>query len=149
METGPAGLTRTPAVTAEPQRGRALSLFALLFALLAISNFLKPFRFEGSETGFVFFGQRLSGTANALMGPLFGIYLLIYAFRIWRLKRSALVMGYFYAAYVIINLILFNLRNPVPPGIGYLLFGIVYAIIGIGVSCGAVYALSQREAVLR
>ncbi|MGD0948453.1 MAG: hypothetical protein ABSA52_13580 [Candidatus Binatia bacterium] len=148
MGTGPAGLTHTQA-TAEPQRGRILSIFAVLFMLLAISDLLKPFGFGGSETGFVFLGRRLSGPANAIMGPLFGIFLLIYAFRIWRMKRSALVMGYLYAAYVIINLTLFNLRNPVPPGIGYLIFGIVYAIGGIGVSCGAVYLLSQRRAVLK
>ena len=149
METGPAGLTHTQATTAEPQRGRMLSIFAVLFVILAISNLLKPFGFEGSETGFVFLGRRLSGAANAIMGPLFGIFLLVYAFRIWRLKRSALVMGYAYAAYVILNLILFNLRNPVPPGVGYLIFGIIYAIGGIGVSCGAVYLLSQRKAVLK
>jgi hypothetical protein len=147
METGPASSTHTQA--AEPQRGRVLTIFAVLFVLLAISDLLKPFGFEGSETGFVFLGRRLSGSANAIMGPLFGIFLLIYAFRIWRMKRSALVMGYAYAAYVIINLTLFNLRNPVPPGIGYLIFGIVYAIGGIGVSCGAVYLLRQRRAVLK
>jgi hypothetical protein len=147
MGTGPAGSTHTQA--AEPQRGRILSIFAVLFVLLAISDLLKPFGFEGSETGFVFLGRRLSGAANSIMGPLFGIFLLVYAFRIWRMKRSALMMGYVYAAYVIINLTLFNLRNPVPPGIGYLIFGIVYAIGGIGVSCGAVYLLSQRRAVLK
>jgi hypothetical protein len=148
MGTGPAGLTHTQA-TAEPQRGRILSIFAVLFVLLAILDFLKPFGFEGSETGFVFLGRRLSGPANAIMGSLFGIFLLVYAFRIWRMKRSALVMGYAYAAYVIINLTLFSLRNPVPPGIGYLIFNIVYAIGGIAVSCGAVYLLSQRRAVLK
>lgn len=147
MGTGPAGSTHTQA--AEPQRGRILSIFAVLFVLLAISDFLKPFGFEGSETGFVFLGRRLSGPANAIMGPLFGIFLLVYAFRIWRMKQSALVMGYAYAAYVIINLTLFSLRNPTPPGIGHLIFNIVYAIGGIAGSCGAVYLLSQRRAVLK
>ena len=147
MGTGPAGSTHTQA--AEPQRGRILSIFAVLFVLLAISNLLKPFGFEGSETGFVFLGRRLSGPANAIMGSLFGIFLLVYAFRIWRMKRSALVMGYVYAAYVIINLALFSLRNPVPPEIGHLIFNIVYAIGGIVGSCGAVYLLSQRRAVLK
>jgi hypothetical protein len=149
MGTGPAGFPQTQAVSTPPQRGRLLSIFAVLFVLLAISDLLKPFGFEGGETGFVFLGRRLSGAANAIMGPLFGIYLLLYAYRIWRMERSALVMGYVYAAYVIINLILFNLRNPVPPGIGYLVFGIVYSIIAIGVSSGAVYLLSTRRALLR
>lgn len=136
------------AVTTEPKRGRVLSMFAVLFVLLAISNLLKPFRLEGSDTGFVFFGQRLSGTANAIIGPLFGIYLLVYAFSIWRMRRLALPMAYAYAGYVIINLILFNMRNPVPPGVGYLIFGVVYSILAIGVSSGAAYWLSKRKAAL-
>ncbi len=148
MGTGSIGAAGTQAASAAPQRGRALSIFAVLFVLLAISNLLKPFGFEGSDTGFVFFGRRLSGAANAILGPAFGVYLLVYAFRIWRMKRSALVMGYLYAAYVVINLILFNLRNPVPPGVGYLIFGIVYAVVGIGVSCATVYLLYQRKGAL-
>ncbi len=137
-----------PAMTTESKRGRALSTMAVLFALLAISNLLKPFRFEGSDTGFVFFGQRLGGTANAIIGPLFGIYLLAYALGIWRLKRHALPMAYAYAVYVIINLVLFNVRNPVPPGVGYLIFGVVYSVIAIGVSSGTAYLLGRRRAAL-
>ncbi len=133
----------------QPQRGPVLSIFAVLFVLLAISNLLKPFGLGGAETGFVFLGRRLSGTANAIMGPLFGIFLLVYAVRIWRMEGSALLMGYVYAAYVVVNLILFNVRNTAPPGIGYLVFGIVYAIVGIGVSSGAVYLLSKHRAALR
>jgi hypothetical protein len=148
MGTGSIG-AGTQAAGAGPQRGRALSIFAVLFALLAISNLLKPFGIEGGETGFVFFGRRLSGTANAVVGPAFGIYLLVYALRIWRMKRSAVVMGWLYAAYVLINLILFNVRNPVPPGVGYVIFGIVYAAVGIGVSWGTVYLLHQRRDLLQ
>ncbi len=142
---GTGTVTPQEADSVRPQRGRALTICAVLFVLLALSNLLKPFRFGGNDIGFVFLGQRLSGTANAIVGPLFGIYLLVYAVRIWRMKRAALVMGYVYAAYVILNLILFNLRNPVPPGIGYVVFGIVYAVIAIGVSGGAVYLLRQRQ----
>ncbi len=53
-------------------RGAALTIFALLFGLLAISNFSKPFSHDPG-IGFVFMGVRLKGTANAIMGPLFGI----------------------------------------------------------------------------
>ena len=132
----------------DAKRGGVLSTFAVLFAILAVSNLLKPFQFGGEQTGFVFFGQRLSGTANTIVGPLFGIYLAIYAVGIWRLKRYALAMGYTYAAYVVINLVLFNFRNPAPPSSGYLIFGIVYSLVAIGVSGGAVYALRQRQAAL-
>jgi hypothetical protein len=149
MGTGWTGAAGTQAAGSASQRGRALSIFAVLFVLLAISNLLKPFGIEGSDTGFVFFGRRLSGAANAVLGPAFGVYLLVYAIRIWRMQRSALVMGYLYAAYVIINLVLFNLRNPVPPGVGYLIFGIVYAAIGIGVTWGTVYLLHQRRDALQ
>ena len=57
---------------AEKSRGATLTIFALLFALLAISNFLKPFHLD-PNAGFVFLGTKLTGTANAIMGPLFGI----------------------------------------------------------------------------
>ena len=33
-------------------RGRALTVFAILFGLLAISDLLKPFQFGGQQTGF-------------------------------------------------------------------------------------------------
>jgi hypothetical protein len=129
------------------RRGRALTTFAVLFAILAVSNLLKPFHFEGGDTGFVFFGKRLSGTANAVVGPLFGVFLLAYAAGIWRMRRFALGMAYAYAAYVIVNLVLFNVRTPQPPdaGPGYLVFGIVYAAVAIGVSSGAAYLLAKRR----
>lgn len=133
---------------AEPQRGRGLRIFAVLFGILAVSNLLKPFRFEGDETGFVFFGQRLSGAANAIVGPLFGLYLLVYAAGIWRMRRYALAMAYIYAGYVVLNLILFNIRNAAPPGVGYIMFGIVYSAIAIGVSSGAAYLLGHHKAAL-
>ncbi len=94
---------------ASEQRGPALTTFAILFGVLAVSNLLKPLQMGGPEhTGFVFFGQRTTGTANAILGPLFGIYLLVYAVGVWRLRRFALPMAYAYAAYVIVNLIAFT-----------------------------------------
>src|SRR5438552_19210222 len=101
------------------ERGSALTVFAVLFLVLAISNFLKPLQI-GAQTGFVFLGRRLTGTANAVMGPLFGLYLLVYAIGIWRMRGYALTMGALYAAYVVVNLILFNFRMPREPGIGYI-----------------------------
>jgi hypothetical protein len=132
---------------AEASRGRTLTIFAVLFGVLAISNFLKPFQVT-SDTGFVLLGRRLSGTPNAVVGSLFGVYLLVYAARIWRMKSSALSMAYAYVAYVILNLILFNVLSPPPPGLGYRLFGVVYAAVAIGVSGGAAYLLHRRKAEL-
>jgi hypothetical protein len=131
-----------------PRRGAALTTFAVLFALLAVSNFLKPFRLGGEQTGFVLLGRRLSGTANAVAGPLFGAFLLAYAAAIWRMRSVALAMARAYALYVVVNLLLFNVRSAQPPGAAYLLFGVVYAAVAIGVSGGAAYLLARRRAEL-
>lgn len=132
----------------EANRGPDLKVFAVLFALLAVSNLSKPLELGGEQIGFIFFGQRLTGTANAIVGPLFGIYLLVYAFGIWRMKRFALPMGHAYATYVVLNLIMFTAKNPRPPGVGPIIFGIVYMTVAIGVSGGAAYLLTKHKAEL-
>jgi len=133
---------------AEANRSQALKVFAVLFALLAVSNLLKPLQIGGEQTGFVFFGQRLSGTANMIAGPLFGIYLLVYALGIWRMKRFALPMGHAYATYVVLNLLMFTAKNPRPPEVAQVIFGIVYMVVAIGVSGGAAYLLTKHKAEL-
>ena len=80
---------------AQAERGQALTTFAILFGLLAISNLLKPFQFGGEQTGFVFFGSRLSGAPNAIIGPVFGIFLAVYAYAIWNMRRFAIPMAPF------------------------------------------------------
>ena len=50
------------------RRGPLLTTFAILFALLALSNLLKPFQLEGETTGFVFLGQRMTRTAVRVGG---------------------------------------------------------------------------------
>jgi hypothetical protein len=132
----------------ETNRSPMFTVFAVLFALLAISNLLKPFQIGGEQTGFVLFGQRLSGTANTIAGPLFGLYLLVYAYGIWKKKRFAIPMSHAYALYVVLNLVLFIGNNTRPPGIGYVIFGIVYSAIALGVSVGAAYLLTSRKAEL-
>jgi len=132
---------------ARPDRGPLLSVFALLFGLLAVSNFMKPLAGKPGEVGFVFFGQRLAGTPNAIICPLFGLFLLVYAVGVWRMRRYALPMGIAYAAYVIVNLVLFNVRDPNPNRQG-LLFGVLYSLVAIGVSGGAAYLLARRRATL-
>jgi len=133
---------------AEANHRQTFRVFAVLFALLAVSNLLKPFQFGGEQTGFVFFGQKLTGTANMIAGPLFGLYLLVYAFGLWNLKRFALPMGHAYATYVVLNLILFTAKNTPPPGVGYMIFGIVYYLVAVGVSVGAAYLLTKYKAEL-
>ena len=129
---------------AEGEPDRALRTCAVLFGVLALSNLLKPLQL-GAETGFVFFGTRLGGTANAILGPLFGLYLAVYAVGIWRLRPWAVPMGVAYALYVVANLVLFTMKNT-PPSTGAMVFGVVYMLVAVGVSWGTVYLLRRRLA---
>jgi|ETNmetMinimDraft_28_1059901.scaffolds.fasta_scaffold27631_2 hypothetical protein len=122
-------------------RGRWLSTCAILFGLLAVSNLLKPLHLGGAETGFVLFGVRLEGTANLIAGPLFGIYLAVYSWSIWKMKKQALYMGTAYVVYVAANLVLFGLLNETPDTSGYSFFMFVYTAIALGVSGGAAVTL--------
>jgi len=134
----------------KPDRGPLLTTLALLFGLLAVSDLAKPLEASlggGLRPGFVLFGHRLSGPANAVVGALCGLYLLVYAAGIWRVRPWAMPRGVVYAAYVIVNLILFTLRDPEPMREG-VLFGAIYALVAIGVSWGAVWLLSQQRDVL-
>jgi hypothetical protein len=130
------------------QQQRMFTIFTVLFGLLAVSNLLKPFRFGGDQTGFVLLGERLSGMANTIAGPLFGLFLALYAFAIWKRKRFAIPLGHAYATYVILNLILFQVKNVAPPGIGYMIFGIIYSLIAVGVSLGAAIFLTRNKMLL-
>jgi hypothetical protein len=134
-------------VTVREDRGSLLTVFAVLFVLLAISNLMKPLELN-PEQGFVLFGRRLSGTPNAIAGPLFGLYLLVYAAGIWRMRRYALPMGVLYAAYVVLNLVLFTVRDPQPARHGAA-FNAVYGVVAIGVSAGAAALLARRREALR
>jgi hypothetical protein len=132
-------------------RGIALTIFAILFALLAISNFMKPIEVLGHSgtPGFVFLGTRTSGIENDILGPTFGIILAVYAFGIWRLKSYALPLSYAYLAYVVLNLILFTIKNPeFRSHGGNPFFGLFYATIAIGVPLASAILLNQRRAEL-
>lgn len=127
---------------------RILRITAVLFTMLAVSNLLKPFQIWGEQTGFVWLGQRLSGNANAIMGPLFGLYLLVYAWGIWRQKFFVLPMAYVYGVYVIINLALFISIQSGSSKEGNVLFGLVYALVAIGVSTGTALLLTKYRTSL-
>ncbi|HJW69763.1 MAG TPA: hypothetical protein VJ829_10435 [Candidatus Binatia bacterium] len=126
------------------ERGPFLTTAAVLFALLGISNLLKPLQIGGQQTGFVFFGQRLAGTANTILGPLFGIALLAYAVGIWWMRRWVLPLGWGYAGYVLVNLFLFTVRNPEASDPRHRVFGLVYTAVALGVSWGAALILRRR-----
>jgi hypothetical protein len=127
------------------RRGAILTVFAIGFALMAISNFSKPL--SGGRGGFVLLGTRLTGVPNMIFGPLFGAILGVYAYGIWTMRRFALPIAYFYAAYVILNLILYSVKHASgerPPLLGAL----VYISIAVGFSSGAALILTRRKADL-
>ena len=131
-----------------PRRGATLTVFAILFVVVAISNFLKPLHLEVPTTGFVFLGTRTAGIWNDILGPAFGILLVVYAIGIWRMKRYALPIGCIYAVYVILNIILYSARNrgeAHPPSFGFM---IGFIIVAVGVSSSSALILIRRRAEL-
>ncbi len=128
----------------EKSRGATLTIFAVLFALLAISNFLKPFHLEPNE-GFVFLGTKLTGAANAVMGPLFGIILLVYAYGICAMRKFALQVAYIFLLWVLLNMTLFTVKNQ---SMQPLAANLVAAIVGIGVPLASAIVLHRRRADL-
>ncbi len=131
---------------ADKSRGLVLTTFAVLFAILALSNFSKPFHLD-PNAGFVFFGVKTHGIANAILGPVFGLILIVYAIGIWRMRRWVLPIAYTYAAYVILNLLLYTIRNagsPNQPRPAFMLM-LVYMAIAIGVSAGSAILLRRRR----
>ena len=130
-----------------PKRGGALMTLAILFGVLAVSDALKPVHMGGARTGLVFFGTRLTGTPNAILGPLFGIFLAVYAIGIWRMRRYALYFAYTYAIYVAINLFMFGVKNP-QTNPNERAFGLVYIVIALGCSWGTAILLTRRRAEL-
>lgn len=127
-------------------RGATLTIFAACLGLMAVSNFLKPLKLS-SSAGFVFFGIKLSGIPNDIVGPIFGVILAVLAYGIFTMRRFALPLAWFYAGYVILNTLLFTLRygiRNVPP-LSWLLF----VLVAVGVSSGTAIVLTQRRAELQ
>jgi hypothetical protein len=128
---------------AEKSRGAALTIFALLFVLLAISNFAKPLSHD-PNIGLVFLGTKLTGTGNAIMGPLFGILLVIFAYGIWTMHGWARPVAYIYTGWVIVNMVLYSMKNrdvPQPSP----LFAIASIVVGVGVPLLTAITLSRRS----
>jgi hypothetical protein len=133
---------------ANSRRNTALTILAILFAILGLSDILKPLRLEGKGTALVFLGKQLSGAPNAILGSLLGIFLLAYAAGIWRMRRYAIAIGYGYAIYVTINVTLFSLRNTMPPSPGLRILGIVYVVFALALSWGTPTLLRRHQAEL-
>lgn len=131
------------------KRGLLLTVAAIALGLLAVSNLAKPF--AGSHdprAGLVFFGTRLTGTADLILAPLFALFLAFYAAGIWRMKRYAMPISHAYATYVFFNLILFGMKHPDPKDRGGLPYMAMYATVALGTSIGAAILLTRRRSEL-
>ena len=134
-------------MTNERSRGPVLTTLAIMMGLLAISNFSKPLgqaMQPESDAGFVFFGHRLHGAANAVAGPLFGVLLAAYAYGAWTRKSWVVPLAAAYAAYVVVNLVLFVMSAP-PAQNQSLAFMAAYTAVAIGVSAGGAWYLYRNR----
>ena len=132
---------------ARSQRGWFLTVVTVLFVLLAISDFAKPIMLGQSEmsSGIVEFGHRFHGLAhNLILGPVFGIVFLAYAYGIWNLRAWVLPLSIAYAFYVPANMVLFwSLHQLTPPSHRFIL---MYLFLSLTGSVGtAIYLSYNRE----
>jgi len=71
--------------------------------------------------------------------------LFFYAAGIWRMKRYAVTLAWLYAAYVILNVTLFTIRNPAPPTPGAMILAIVYLVTAMILTLGTAIVLTRRR----
>jgi ABC-type phosphate transport system permease subunit len=126
--------------------GLFLTVMTVLFVVLALSDFTKALQFLNNPAlSLVVFGHKFHGVANNLvLGPLFGVVLLIYAHGIWHLRAWVLPLAIVYAFYVPYNLVLFWYTQPAGPrSIPFIVGYLAIALIGsIGT---AIYLAYHRE----
>lgn len=130
------------------ERGAFLTAMAVLFGLLAVSNFTKALQYlhDPKVGGIVIFGVRFEGVlSNAVLGPAMGVVLAAYAIGLWRLAPWVWPLAAVYAFYVPLNLVLFWYRATGPdiPPLGFIL---VYLALALGGSIGtALYLAGHRD----
>lgn len=133
--------------TSSESRGTFLTVIAVLFVVLALSDFTKALQYANNPAvgGLVVVGHKFEGVAiNLLLGPLFGMVLLIYAYGIWKMRAWVLPLSLVYAFYVPYNLVLFWFTHTTGPrSIGFIVFYLAIALTG---SVGtALYLAYHRE----
>jgi hypothetical protein len=132
------------------QRGAFLSTIAVLFVILALSDFTKVLQHHSNpaDLGLVILGHRFTRfLANLTLGPLFGAFLLTYAYGLWNLQRWVIPISVFYAFYVPVNEVLFWSRHiHEPPKLGFIL---VYLTLSLGGSIGTALYLAYHRAKLQ
>jgi hypothetical protein len=132
---------------ARPSRGIFLTVITALFVLLAFSDFTKPLQFAHNPAvgGLVIFGHKFQTVvALYVLGPIFGIIFLTYAYGLWNLRAWVLPFSIAYAFYVPVNLVLFwSLHQLAPPSVRFIVMYLFISLIG---SVGtAIYLAYHRE----
>ncbi len=129
-------------------RGSFLTVMAVLFGVLAVSNLTKAIQHHQNPTvgGIVIFGVRFETFAsNLLLGGLMAVVLASYAYGLWTLRRWVAPLSIAYAFYVPMNLALFwyfQQGPEVPPVAGI----VGYLIVALGGSIGtALYLAYHRD----
>jgi len=128
-------------------RGWFLTVMAVLFVLLAISDFAKPIQFgpPNPEAGIVEFGHKFHGIMpNLILGVMFGILFLVYAYGLWNMRAWVLPIAIAYAFYVPYNVALFNTNHE--EAAYSLVFTVVWLAIALTGSVGtAIYLAYNRQ----
>ena len=121
----------------------------ILFVILAISDFTKTLQhMRNPGLGLVLLGHRLEAPgANIIAGNLFGIFLLIYAVGIFRMRAWVLPIAIVYAFWVPVNEVMFWFlhgagQHPTIRFIGFYLF------ISLGGAIGTALYLTYHRARL-
>jgi Na+/alanine symporter len=119
----------------ERKRGPFLTVMAVLFAILAISNFTKPLQHlrEPARLGIVIFGVRFETMlSNLILGSLMGIVIAAYSYGLWRLRSWVVPLSIVYAFYVPTNLVLFWYRQTGPniPPLHFMIVYLTFAFVG-------------------
>ena len=129
------------------RRGPFLTVMAVLFGILALSNVTKALQHlhDPSHLGVVVFGVRAETlAANVILGVLLGIVLAAYAYGLWTLRRWVVPLSIVYAFWVPLNLVLFWYRQTGPdiPPVASLL---VYLVFALGGSIGTALHLAYHR----
>jgi Na+/alanine symporter len=119
----------------ERKRGPFLTVMAVLFAVLALSNATKALQHlqNPKVLGVVIFGVRFETVAsNLILGLLTGLVLAAYSYGLWKLKPWVVPLSMAYAFYVPVNLVLFWYRQTGPeiPPLGSILAYLAVALTG-------------------
>ena len=134
------------AAAEDPLWAKLVRLSAFLIALRALTNLGKPLL---PDQKFVFFGALLEGQVGMALAVAVGIFMLVYAWEAWNRRRRALPLAIAYAGFVTLNIVLFAVINHIPDEPRYWIGGLVFAVLGIGITAGTAYLLHlHREELL-